>query len=608
MSFFIRIITLLLLLLNFASALEFEVFEDRDSILKIDEVVNQKFTKLNIANKTHRYNKSTFWIKFELSNSSDKRENFYIKLFEPYIKVANLYRVEDKKEVSVKKNGYSIAYKERDLKTNFIVFKESIDRGEKIDFYLELREDNLNFTKVYILNERDFESDYKVTFVLIGVIYGIYLVMILYNFFIYLLVKDKTYLYYILYHIFLMIALFSLDTYPNIFFGIDINLTYISTNIMSIFIIKFTQCFLNSKESKSVDRFLNRVLYLIYMTLFGSFLLILYPEIFTEFFIIDSFVKVIMLVSIFIVSIYFYMRKNINAKVYILIWTLVSILMLVAIFIHLNSEFFTVHTYFFGHCVAVFEIALFSLALASRVNRLKEAKVRNEAIMIKKSKLADMGVMLNSISHQWRQPLMQIGSILMKLQVEKMHGKFSDKSFNDSVDTINGILKYMSVTIDDFRGYVKNETEQREFRVANALERALKICESALKYISIDITDNSKSEIYGNESEFVQVFINLLINSKSIFQERNIDEPYIKIDIFESKNYIEIHFLDSGGGIDKEVLPKIFEEFFTTRENLGGSGLGLSIVKEIITKNFHGKIEVFNQADGACFKILISTF
>jgi len=605
---FIKILILILLSINSIFAvnnLDLEIFEDKNSTLNINQVRDKEFKKLLKAQKIYKYNKSTFWIKFTISNETKEELNYYIKTFEPYLRVVNLHRFENGK-FSVKKNGYIVTYNERDFESNFIIFKEQIPKDSKIEFYLEIQDREFDIPKIYILNEQEFEFEYRTNLILTGFVYGVYLVMILYNFFIYLSIRDRAYFYYIIYHFMAMLTLLSLDTYPNIVFGIDIFLIHIVSNTAQIFLIKFTKHFLNSKKSKKLNRILNITLYMIYAMLTCSFFLIPFPELFTLYFPIDNFVKFFTLISIFIVSIYFYFKKDVDAKIYTLIWAMISLLFFLMIVIHFNSELFNGVIYLGGHLIFILELTLFSFALASRVNRLKAQKQRSEAIMLKKAKLADMGIMLNSISHQWRQPLTQIGSTLMNLQLERSYGDFSDKKFFDSIETINGILKDMSMTIDDFRSYVKSDSKKREFEVKKALDKALKICESAIKSLSIDVeVENfSESRVFGVESELTQVFINILTNLKHIFEEQEITNPYIKIDIIDAKSYIEILFLNNGV-VKREVLSKVFSNFSSTKEQVDSGSFELFIIKDLINKSFFGEIEILNKKEKSCFKIKI---
>jgi C4-dicarboxylate-specific signal transduction histidine kinase len=115
------------------------------------------------------------------------------------------------------------------------------------------------------------------------------------------------------------------------------------------------------------------------------------------------------------------------------------------------------------------------------------------------------------------------------------------------------------------------------------------------------ITDLKPAKIVGFKNEFKQVILNLISNAKDALIKNKIKNPFIKINAYESDNEVIVTVEDNGGGIDQNILEKIFEPYFTTKEEQG-TGLGLYMSNEII-KRMGGKIEVENTKDGAKFII-----
>ena len=93
--------------------------------------------------------------------------------------------------------------------------------------------------------------------------------------------------------------------------------------------------------------------------------------------------------------------------------------------------------------------------------------------------------------------------------------------------------------------------------------------------------------------------LNILKNSLDNFIEKQITEPEITITIKEKS----ISFCDNGGGIPDEVMPKIFDPYFSTKDEKNGTGLGLYMSKIIVEEHHHGKISAKNNDDGVCFTI-----
>ena len=104
------------------------------------------------------------------------------------------------------------------------------------------------------------------------------------------------------------------------------------------------------------------------------------------------------------------------------------------------------------------------------------------------------------------------------------------------------------------------------------------------------------ANIFASENEFKQVLMNILNNAKDILLEKNIDKKkYIFIDIYLEEKNIYIEILDNAGGIDKNIIDKVFEPYFTTKHQSIGTGIGLYMVEEIITKHMNGEINVCNK-------------
>jgi signal transduction histidine kinase len=128
-----------------------------------------------------------------------------------------------------------------------------------------------------------------------------------------------------------------------------------------------------------------------------------------------------------------------------------------------------------------------------------------------------------------------------------------------------------------------------------------------LKNNFIKLIDNidysSKTVIQMSTDEFSQVIMNILNNAKDVLIENKIDEPWIKLDLFNKANKIIITIEDNGGGISNDVLPHIFEPYFTTKHQSQGTGLGLHMSYRIISESLNGKIWAENTEQGAIFLI-----
>ena len=99
------------------------------------------------------------------------------------------------------------------------------------------------------------------------------------------------------------------------------------------------------------------------------------------------------------------------------------------------------------------------------------------------------------------------------------------------------------------------------------------------------------------ENELIQALINILNNAKDeLVKKPSDEEKYIFIDIFRNeKNEVNIIIKDNAAGIPNEYIDKIFKPYFSTKHKSQGTGIGLYMTEEIITKHLQGQIFVENK-------------
>lgn len=245
--------------------------------------------------------------------------------------------------------------------------------------------------------------------------------------------------------------------------------------------------------------------------------------------------------------------------------------------------------------------------LDKRVQQEIQKNRQKEQILVQKAKQSSMGEMINSIAHQWRQPLSELSSILVNLDLRYSLGKLDNEFMSKKVQKSEKILEFMSSTIEDFREFFKVDKKKLRFNLKEVCLDTLNIVNMTLQNNNIKVKIDIKDDIfiYGYKNEFSQVLLNLIVNSKDAFIKNTTKNPQIKIEIKQSKKYLEIFVKDNAGGIDEKILKNIFDLYFTTKDT--GSGIGLYISKVIIQNHFKGKMEVKNIKDGIEFKITINT-
>ncbi|NOR57633.1 MAG: hypothetical protein GQ474_03835 [Sulfurimonas sp.] len=212
-----------------------------------------------------------------------------------------------------------------------------------------------------------------------------------------------------------------------------------------------------------------------------------------------------------------------------------------------------------------------------------------------------MGEMISMIAHQWRQPLSSISSISSTLSFDVMMDNYKKDFFADRLNSIAEISQHLSTTIDDFRNFYKSNKKTVTLQLEELVLKPLKIIRPSLINDNIKIIEeyNSKEEIELYDSEMTQVILNLFKNAQDNFQENETKDPYIKI-ITENRT---ITICDNGGGVPEDIIEKIFDPYFSTKDEKTGTGLGLHMSKTIIEDHHNGKLNVENRDGGVCFII-----
>ena len=230
---------------------------------------------------------------------------------------------------------------------------------------------------------------------------------------------------------------------------------------------------------------------------------------------------------------------------------------------------------------------------------------KKDKLMIVQSRHAAMGEMIGMIAHQWRQPISVISMDINNMLVDIELDDFNTEKAKIYANNILIHTQHLSKTIDDFRNFFKPDKAVTKIKVENVLEETYAMIKDSFKNKKIifkkSYTTVPKVDAY--HRELMQVFVNILNNAKDVLTTKNIDNARIEIKIYEDEQYVNAEICDNAGGIDKEILPKIFDPYFTTKDEKTGTGLGLYMSKMIIEDHLRGVLEVCNQDNGACFRV-----
>ena len=243
----------------------------------------------------------------------------------------------------------------------------------------------------------------------------------------------------------------------------------------------------------------------------------------------------------------------------------------------------------------------------SEKERLSQEIKQKENIINIQSHHVAMGQMIGNIAHQWRQPLSVITAATSGVLIQNTLGTLNNNDLESALECVSTQVDYLANTINTFRDFTIEQKTLKEINLNDEIKKSLKIIEPALmnNYINLknemDKSEELKTKIIAGELS--QVIINIIYNAKDILVEKKIKKPWIKLTTQRKSYYAIIKIEDNAGGVPKEIINNIFEQYFTTKHKSQRTELGLYMSYKIIVESLKGKLYVKNSENGAVFHI-----
>lgn len=232
----------------------------------------------------------------------------------------------------------------------------------------------------------------------------------------------------------------------------------------------------------------------------------------------------------------------------------------------------------------------------TKIVSLKRKEKEQELLILQQSKLASMGEMLASISHQWRQPLNSLGLIFQDMFSAYKHNELNNQYFEKIKIDIMSQLNYMSNTLNEFKSFIKpNNYVLEDFNINDTFNSISNLFYKQLEKDNIDLIINNNINILikGNEPYLKQVLLNLISNAKdAILNNNSILQRNITMNAFSKNLYVYVEVSDYAGNIDESIISRIYEPYFTTK--VTGTGLGLYMSQMILKQSFKSNLKVKN--------------
>lgn len=424
-----------------------------------------------------------------------------------------------------------------------------------------------------------------------GITFGILIMTIVYTFVRYLYSKEVFYISYCFMQIFSLLYIVSYSKLFEISFFIQEMALVIASLSAGLFAINYYEGKFLPKITNYKELIINTfLLNVVILTAFYHYVLFEY-------------LPYTIIYAILFISIIFNLKQGFKPTlIYVIGWSIFCILLFV-----FNFKDFYNQSGYFDLVLVVFaiEAMLFTISIAYKYNDLKNKNKSFEKLILQQSKFVKSGEMIANITHQFRQPLNNISYILMNLKKRFENKNLDEIYFDKKVNQANEQLSFLSKTIDDFKEFYTISKDKEIFSVKDGILNATTILSADLKTYNIELETSFETfediKIYGVKSELSQVLIAILSNSIDVL--KSIKNPKIKIEVFSSSAEVIIKLADNGGGIKTKNLKKIFEPYFSTKEE--GTGIGLYLSKMIIEESFAGKILVKNKKEGVLFSLFI---
>ena len=250
-----------------------------------------------------------------------------------------------------------------------------------------------------------------------------------------------------------------------------------------------------------------------------------------------------------------------------------------------------------------------NLEVEEALSQLRQA----QSDLVRSERLAVTGRLMAQISHEINNPIHNIQSLLQS-SVRRLNENDKAKELIDvALEEVVRLAKLTRQMLDFTRGSV-DELERDIVNVRELLAEVTKGYSDSLRESQISIAQSAPDElppVRGSRDKLKQVLINMVINARdAIVARRKLHGPEptgcISLEASEADGSVRITITDDGTGIPADKVNRVFDAFFTTKQEVSGVGLGLSVSYGIIQQH-RGTITVASkEGEGTTFTITLA--
>lgn len=580
------------------------VLEDATKRLTIADILGGKADFHSIQGQTVAagFTQSAYWVK--LSYSLTARKQWILELEWPHLEYVDFYIYDNQKQVKNRMSGYMRDASGRDYMNRNFIFDLPETSGKKFDIYIRFECQVPLTVPIMIRTLGDTFIKNAAEKMFYGFVFGVIGIMILYNFFLFLTLRDINYLNYVFFS--LCFAGYSvavsgylrefLPNYPRVnLYGLPavVSLVWLSNYWL-------VRTFLELKSR-------SKTLYWIYtagilISLFGflpaSFIYPFHTDMLLDFHSLIS--GLLLLIS----SGYVWLRGHRAARYMFLAfisWITGMILLLARNWGLLPHNFFTTHSLQIG---SLLEMSLFSLALADRINIIKAEREQaqrgaleseKKAVESLKKAEAIKDTFLTHTSHELRTPLQGIMGL-----TETILAHASEVGMRENAGLIMQSARRLSNLINDILDYSRMKEHDIVLNLSDLdlgvqVDKVVRSLEFASKSKGVPILDDIQTGtifVRADEQRLQQILFNLIGNALKYTTTGS-----VSIETKAENGTVLIQVNDTGRGIPAAEISGIFERFGRVDDQqAAGTGLGLTITKSLVELH-GGKIGVESTTD-----------
>ncbi|MFL6533810.1 MAG: 7TM diverse intracellular signaling domain-containing protein [Pseudomonas sp.] len=615
------LLMLLLCLSPLASALEFDeftqslplgnalqVFEDASGTDSIDDVLAQaaagRFKPHDKATLNAGYSRSAFWLKIDLHyrpGNPDAQRTWLLELAYPPLDHLDLYLADGTGAYRlVRQTGDALPFARREIRQNNYLFSLDFQPDQRQTVYLRLQSEGSIQAPLTLWSSTAYLEQQPLRLYVLGIIYGVLLGMLVYNLFIYLSVRDTSYLYYIFYIASFGLYQLSVNGAAVEYFWPDNPwwanaATPFFIGCAGLFGSQFARSFLQTAQhSRWLDRLLLALIaygaVVVGLSLMTSYALALR---------LATALALVFTVVIFAAGLFAWWRGLRVARYFIIAWSaflLGGIVNTMMVLGYLPNIFLTMYASQIGSAI---EVALLSLALADRINAMREQQAQTlfdagQKLEVLNQQLAQGNKLkdefLATLTHELRTPMNGvIGSLELMETVEMdeeltQYQQTAAGSARDMMRMVNGMLTLTELQAGKLKVYpapfsLRSVIDALQVQFdANAATKGLDF--------KVDINPGLADRLLGDSGKLAQCLECLLDNAIKFTRSGGVALRVSGRPSELDRLVLSFAVIDTGIGFTDLGEATLYQRFFQldgsmTRE-YGGLGVGLAICRQLV--------------------------